>query len=52
MLYDVRGDLLRSVGVVLDRLPDKDWDVGREMKGWRPALPPYDNDSGDEFSGE
>ena len=48
--------LLRSVGVVLDRSPDKDWDVGREMKGWGlgegPVLPPCDNDSGDDLSDE
>ena len=34
----------------------EDWDVGREMKGWglgeRLALPPYDDDSGDDLSDE
>ena len=29
-----RTCLLRSVGAVLYRSPDKDWDVEREMKGW------------------
>ena len=29
-----RTFLLRSVSVVLDKLPDKDWDVGREVNGW------------------
>ena len=30
-----RTCLLRSVSVVLYRSPDKDWDVEKEMKGWR-----------------
>ena len=48
--------LLRSVGVVLNKSPDKDWDVGREMKGWGldewPVVPSFDNESGDDISEE
>ena len=51
-----RTCLLRSVGAVLYRSPDKDWNVGREMKGWglgeRPTLPRDDDDSGDDLSDE
>ena len=40
--------------MVLYRSPDKDWDVGRKMKGWGLGewlvLPPYDDDSGDDLS--
>ena len=46
--------LLGSVGVVLDISPDKDWDVGMEMKGWGLGewlvLPLCDIDSLDDLS--
>ena len=51
-----RTCLLRLVGAVLCKSPGRDWNVGREMKGWRlgewPVLPPYDDDSGDDLSDE
>ena len=50
-----RACILRSVAAVLDRAPDKDWDVGREMVGWGlgggPVLLPHD-DCGADVSDE
>ena len=48
--------MLRSVVAVLDRAPDKDWDVGREMISWGLTdglvLLPDDGDCGTNLSDE
>ena len=53
-LHTPRTCLLRTVGVVLHRSPDKDWNDEEEMKGWGlgefPYLLPYDKVSDDDNS--
>ena len=48
--------LLRSMSTVLCRSLERDWDVNREMKGWRVGewlvLLPHDGDSEDDLSDE
>ena len=53
-LHTPRTCLLRTIGVVLYKSPDKDWNDEEEMKGWRleefPYLLPNDNVSDDDLS--
>ena len=53
-LHTPRTCLLRTVGVVLYRSPDKDWNDEEEMKGWGLGellcVLPYDKVSDDDLS--
>ena len=48
--------MLRSVAAVLNRAPDKEWDVAREMSGWglgeALVLVPYEDDCAADVSDE